>query len=130
MHLDTFKITPPAVSLSNNATNLVFDTTYSANTASWTTTASTLRNMFLRHRIAGFVDATTQNVTVRLDYLKADSTWITSVTTQTVTAGTTQPIDWLPGSADWRVVIVNGATGPSALVLSGWHLSNNPVSGT
>jgi hypothetical protein len=127
---DTFDITPPAVSLSNNAVSVVFDTTYSANTATWASTVvGPLRNQFPRWRIIGWIVCATQNVTARLDYLTDAGAWVTGAKSQTVTAATDQPIDWLASSTDWRLVIVNGATGPSALTLNGFHLTNNPNPG-
>lgn len=128
---DTFDITPPSVTLANNGVSVVFDTTYSANTASWVSTAAgTLRNQFPRWRIIGWILCTDQNVTARLDYLTDAGAWSTGAKSQTCTAGTEQPISWLANSTDWRLVVVNGATGPTTLTLNGFHLTNNPDSAT
>ena len=117
------QIPTPTVSLANSAVSVVFDSTYGLHTGTPSTTVvGGLRGKFANQRICGVVQSTTQNVTIRLDYLSAAGTWITSASTQAVTAATAQPFDWLPVAADWRVVIVNGGTGPSALTLDGIQL--------
>jgi hypothetical protein len=64
-----------------------------------------------------------------MDYLTDVGAWVTGAKSQVVTAGTDQPIDWLAASADWRLVCVNGGTGPSALTFNGFHLIDDPTSG-
>jgi hypothetical protein len=132
MQRDTFTstpFTPPAVSLSNNAVNVVFDSTYGFIGVPSSTVVGPYRGRYSRVRIIGWIVCATQNVTARLDYLTAAGAWVTGAKSQAVAAATDQPIDWVASSTDWRLVIVNGATGPSALTLNGFHLTNNPDSG-
>jgi hypothetical protein len=129
MHGRATKFTPATASLSNNAVSPIFDTTYSFIATPSATVVGAYRGRHARKRIVGWVVCATQNVTVRLDYLTEAGAWVTGAKSQTVTAGTDQPIDWLANSADWRLVILNGATGPSALTLNGFHLTNNPNPG-
>lgn len=121
--------TPAAPSLSNNAVNVIFDSTRGFVETPSSTVVGSFRGRFASKRVAGIIASTTQNVTARLDCLKSDGTWETGVTSQTVTAGTPQPIDWLPPTADYRVIEVNGATGPSALTFSSFQLIDSRVSG-
>jgi|GEM_PF-5076783 len=115
--------TPPTPSVANNAVSVVFDSTRSFASAPSSTTVGDFRGRHPSTRIAGVALCTDQNVTLRLDYLKSDGTWVTGAKSQTCTAGTDQPIDWLASASDWRVVVANGATGPTALTLYGWHIT-------
>lgn len=115
---------PPAVVLTNNGVSPLFDSTYSFCTAPSPTVVGPFRGRRINVRISGVVTSTTQNVTIRLDYLDASGSWVTGATTSAVTAGTPTPFDYLPIAADWRVVILNGATGPSALTAYGLKLIN------
>ena len=126
---------PPAASLTADYLSLIFDTTRSfIETATNGTTISvgSYRHRHPQKRIIGFIDATTNNVTARLDYLNASGTWSTSAKSATVTAGTTLPINWLANSADWRLVTLNQSAGsePTVLRFSGFMLVDNPDSGT
>ena len=123
------KFTPPTPSVSNNALSPVFDSTRGFISAPSSTVVGDFRSRFTRHRIAGVCKSTDQNVTLRMDYLDSSGAWVTGAYSQTVTAGTPQPIDWLPVSADWRVIVLNGATGPTTLELYGWNITPNPESG-
>jgi len=128
---DVCTFSPPTPSVSNNAVSVIFDSTHGVDDLPrWSSTAGGKRGKFQRRRIHGFIDCTDQNVTVRLDYLKADGTWATSAKSDTVTAGTTYVLDWLPLAADWRLVTVNGGTGPTTLTFSPFNLTRNPEAGT
>lgn len=126
----TTRFTPPAGSTSNSAVSTIFDSTYGFITTPSTTVVGSYRGRYPRFRIVGWIRCATQDVTARLDYLSEAGAWVTGATTQTVTAGTDQPISWLANSSDWRLVTVNGGTGPSALTFHGFHITDNPDSGT
>ena len=127
--LQATKFTPPTLSLSNDALNILFDSTRGFASTPSSTVVGNFRGRFPRKRLAGWIVCATQNVTLRLDYLTEAGAWVTGAKSQTVTAGTDQPFDWLPVSADYRLVILNGATGPSALTANGLHLIDNPDPG-
>jgi hypothetical protein len=131
MSFDTFTFTPPTPVLTDSATNLIFDSTYAmSGRAPSTTVVGPNRGRFARYRIGGYISCSTQNVTLRLDYLTSAGAWDSSpAVSATVTAGTPLPFDYLPIAADWRLVEVNGGTGPSALTFNGIFLSDNPNPG-
>lgn len=106
----------PTVTLANNGVTVVYDTTYGFGRATSTTVVGPFRSRRANHRCAGSVTCTDQNVTLRLDGLE-NGAWVTGISSTTVTAGNTQPFDFLSRHPDWRVVIVNGATGPTTLVV-------------
>ncbi len=66
------------------------------------------------------IKATTQNVTAMDQVLTGvagtSSDWETQGSNHTVTAGTTAVVSFTPGTADFRVRVDGGATGPSAMI--------------
>lgn len=119
----------PTVVLSNSGITYVYDSTCGLIVAP-TSTAGPYRGRTPGLRVAGNCNSTTQNVTLRLDYLKTDGTWLTGVSSTAVTAGTAQDFDFLARSPDYRVVIVNGATGPSALYIQAYLVKGDRSAGS
>ena len=126
----TTRFTPPAASVADNAVSTIFDSTYGLGPVPSTTVVGNFRGRYPRYRIVGWIRCATQDVTARLDYLSEAGAWVTAANSATVTAGTDKPISWLANSSDWRLVTLNGATGPSALTFHGFHVTDNPDSGT
>lgn len=127
MHLG-MKITP-TVTLANNGITYIFDSTAGL-TQTPAATAGTYRGRYAGNRIVGNLKPTTQDVTLRMDYLNTAGTWDTGISSTAVTAGNTQDFDLLPRSPDYRVVIVNGATGPSALYAEAAIVSGDRSAGS
>lgn len=75
-------------------------------------------------RAIGHILATTDNVALYLDYLKAGGAWETGITSLVCVAGTLQPFDWEPKSQDWRIRVLTGATAPTALQCAGSIVSD------
>lgn len=120
----------PTVTLANNGITYIWDSTCGTIGTPASTTAGAFRGRYPGRRVAGNCNATTQNVTLRLDYLKTDGSWLTGVSSTTVTAGTAQDFDFLARSPDYRVVIVNGATGPSALYIESYLVTGDRSAGS
>ena len=118
----------PTVTLANNGITYIFDSTAGL-TQTPTSTAGTKRGKYAGYRINGNLDATTQDVTLRLDYLKSDGTWQTGVSSTTITAGTPADFDFLPRSPDYRALILNGAAGPSALFIQAYLVEGDRSAG-
>lgn len=126
---------PPAASLTASFLSIIFDSTrgfVQGYTAAATIAAGDYRRKYAGRRVKGFVDATGNNVTLRMDYLNSAGAWVTGAASSTVTAGTTLPFSWLPSSGDYRIVTLNLGAGsePTALTFSGCMLVDNPDSGT
>lgn len=112
----------PAVSVANNAVNVLVDSTngfVSATPASLV--PGPFRGRWANMGIKGTIAATGQNVTINLEALTGSAgtsgDWeIESSGTVTVTAGTTYTLRWCPTAPDFRLREVNGGTGPTTLV--------------
>lgn len=119
--------------LPNNSENVIpIDTTRLANVSTASVAAGSAflapgpdRNMWNRAIVELTVKATTQNVTLLLEILtgsagtSADWEAQGAAGTQTVTAGTTLPVEFKPLAPDWRIRVLAGGTAPSALVIYG-----------
>lgn len=119
----------PTVTLANNGVTYIFDSTAGL-TQTPAATAGTKRGKYVGFRINGALACTTQDTTLRLDYLKTDGTWDTGVSSTTITAGAARTdFDFLPRSPDYRVVIVNSATGPDALYIQAYLVKGDRSAG-
>lgn len=93
-----------------------------ANSTSLVSTAGTDRGTLAGARIEGSILCTIENLTLVRQILSGTgSTWETVANTteingsQTVTAGTTLPLRWVPSNPDFRMYILAGATPPTAI---------------
>lgn len=113
-----------------NESVIVLDSTRRLHTGSTASLASgsaylapgVYRNAWAGAIVRYTVKATTQDVTAVDEILTGNagtsSDWETQASgSRTVTAGTTLPIEFKPLTADWRIRIAGGGTGPSALVV-------------
>lgn len=118
---DTCTFTPPTPVLTAATVNILFDSTAGLTNTPSASAAGPLRGMFNNTRISGMVECLTQDTTLRLDYLDSAGSWTagTGAKSSTVTAGTPAPFDWLAVTGEWRLVLVCGGTGPSAIKYDG-----------
>lgn len=123
------KFTPATPSLTLSAVNVIFSSPYGFISVPSATVVGPFRGRYASKRISGIVQATTQDVVVSLQSLTAAGTWLAAVKSQTVTAGTPQPIDWLAPTGDWQLICTNGGTGPSALSFDGFELIHDRTPG-
>ncbi len=113
---------------------IVFDTTRSlntrvANSATLVSTAGSDRGMFADCRFKCSVQAVTQDVTIVFQIWSGNAWTTIPAGSDTLTAGTIYPYDWLPGANEWRVYILAGATAPSALYIEGSITKGDRASG-
>lgn len=125
MATETIDVKTPTMSLSNNGTTYLFDTTAPvgvAPAASYTTRGHGVAMASSavgpeRQKYQGIskiitsVYTTGQNVTLKLDTL-LDGAWVNAYSV-TVTAGTPLERVWDVGGVECRAYVENGATGPT-----------------
>lgn len=82
-------------------------------------------------RVHGNIYCTSQNMTVRFYYLRADGTFDTTseIADSTLTAGTAKIINWFTGAygSDFAIVAIAGGTPPGAIYCDlwlGWDISS------
>lgn len=114
-------------SVANSATSTIFNSTYGLTTATTATGVGDWRSRYAGYRVVGSVTTGNQAVTLRLSGLE-NGAWVTIQDT-TVAATNTQTFDFLPRHPDYRVIIVNGATGPSTLVAEAYLVKDDRSAG-
>lgn len=118
----------PTCSTGNNATSFLVDSTTGFVTAP-SATPGPFRGRWATFGVKGTIKVGDQPVTLSLKALTGSAgtsaDWETENTgTVVLSASTTYPIRWRPQGADFQASILNGATGPSALIA---HLELVPV---
>ncbi len=114
-------------STSNDAVSTIWNSTYGTTQTISATGVGTFRSRYAGQRVVGSLTTGNQAVTLRLSGLE-NGAWVTIQDT-TVASSTTAPFDLLPRHPDYRVLIVNGSTGPSTLVAEAYLAKGDRSSG-
>lgn len=121
MHSTNRKLCP-AVTLANSGTTYVYDST-STHETGYTAAPGTQRGKRVGYALKGSIKVGNQAVTLKFQMLSGNAGTSADWEDESggaiaLTASTTYPFVWRPQGTDYRCIIVNGGTGPDALVVS------------